>query len=105
VKATLCIPRPAIGIDKYGAPRPLDEVADPEHTVNSKSVYHFQLRWTDHHPSSHYGIGVLLDSKGEVVDGFFFRFLRDRLGAWIESDDPGRLASALGVPPDEAGIK
>ena len=91
MKATLNIPRPTIQIT--GGP-----------TLASQSLYRFPLRWTDHHPASHYGIGVILSSNNEVIDGMMFRFLRDSIGAWIDSDDPDRCASALGVPRDEPGI-
>lgn len=85
MKAQLVIPRPPLAL--RGAP-----------LLNSRTVYRFPLRWTDHHPASHYGIGVLLDPKGEVFDGFMFRYLRDALGSWIETDDPPRIAGCLGVP-------
>ncbi len=89
--ATLCIPRPAIALQNG-------------QTVNSKATYRFRLRWTDHHPASHYGLGVLLDYKGEVFDGFMFRHLRDSIGAWLLTDDPGRVCGALGVPKNEKGV-
>jgi len=68
------------------------------------SVSKFKLSWTDEHYASHYGLGVLLDSSGEVLSGMAFRWLRDSVGAWIESNDPPRTAWALGVPKDERGI-
>lgn len=33
-----------------------------------------------------------------MLDGMMFRYLRDTLGAWIDCDDPERVARALGVP-------
>ena len=63
-----------------------------------------RLKWTTDHPSSHYGLGVLLYSNGDLLDGFNFRGLRDTLGAWIEADSPDRVCRALGVPEGEPGI-
>lgn len=58
-----------------------------------------KLRWTDQHPASHYGAGVLLRGKsGDLLDGAQFRALRDAFGAWIETDQPERVARALGLP-------
>ncbi len=88
MKATLVIPRP-----------PLD--AGAGHIVNSRAVYRFKLRWTEHHPASHYGLGVLLAPNNEVLDGFMFRHLRDSIGVWIKSDDPERVAGALGIGKEE----
>lgn len=90
--ATLVIPRPPVEVP--GGP-----------TINSRAVYRWKLRWTDHHPASQHGLGVLLSPNNEVVDGFFFRFLRDQINAWLETDDPERVAGALGLPPGEAGIR
>jgi hypothetical protein len=53
---------------------------------------------------SHYGFGVLLDPDEEMLDGVRFRCLRDSMGAEIHTDDPAKVATALGVPPDESGI-
>jgi hypothetical protein len=89
--ATLCIPRPPI------------QLPDGQ-IINSKAVYRFRLRWTDHHPASHYGLGVLLDYKGECFDGFMFKHLRDMIGAWITTDDPPRIYGALGIPKNEPGV-
>jgi hypothetical protein len=89
---TLCIPRPAFR-------------TETGQEIKSNAVYRFRLRWTDHHPAAHFGAGVLLDFKSEVIDGFMFRHLRDTVGAWLETDDAPRIASALGVPDDEPVIK
>lgn len=45
------------------------------------------LRWTTKHPSSNYGMGVLLRGKsGEILDGRAFAALVSNFGAWIETD-------------------
>ena len=84
--ATLCIPRP------------------PVHGMDSKVVYRFPLRWTDQHPASHYGAGVLLTEIGDSFDGFMFRYLRDTVGARIVTDDTSGVSRALGVRAAEHGI-
>lgn len=88
MKATLVIPRPPVEIPGG-------------QTVKSAAEYHFSLRWTTHHPASSYGLGVLLTVNNEVLDGFMFRFLRESVGARIKTDDPARVASALGVDESE----
>lgn len=63
------------------------------------------LRWTVHDSRSSYGAGVLVyRNSSDVLDGATFRDLRDRLGAWIETDRPDRARSALALMQDEAGI-
>ena len=45
------------------------------------------LRWTDDHPSSNYGLGVLLRGKsGEILDGKSFLAMVKGFNAWIEVD-------------------
>jgi len=59
-----------------------------------------ELRWTPEHPTSRYGTGVLLRESGEVFTGGEFRFLRGvtrDYGAYIETDEPVRVAHALGI--------
>jgi hypothetical protein len=100
MKATLCIPRPAMGINANGAPQPLDEVEAPLQVIRSRAVYRLRLRYVTHHSASHYGIGVLLDAGGEVLDGWMMRYLHDRVGAYIQTDDPDVCRAALGLPPE-----
>lgn len=83
MKATLVIPRPPVSIGGQ--------------LIHSRAAYNFPLRWTTHHPASSYGLGVLLTANNEVFDGFMFDFLRARVGAWIKTDDPARIAGALGM--------
>lgn len=54
------------------------------------------LRWTQHDSRSSYGAGVLVfRNSSEMLDGLNFRYLRDAKGAWIETDRPDRVRSAL----------
>lgn len=60
------------------------------------------LRWTVHDPRSSYGNGVLVHrNSSDVLDGLTFRALRDRMGAWLETDRPDRARRALGLMADE----
>ena len=61
------------------------------------------LRWTIHDSRSSYGAGVLVfrNSK-DILDGLNFRYLRDSKGAWIETDRPDRVRSALVLMQDES---
>lgn len=63
-----------------------------------------KLTWTTDHPASSYGLGVLLYSTGDILDGFNFRVFRDTLGAVIETDNPDKVCRALGIPVGEQGI-
>lgn len=80
MKATLTLPRPWAQ-NEWGIP----------------------LQWTNRHPASHYGLGVLLIGSA-VLDGATFRYLRDTLGARIVTDDPDRCRGALALPLSEWGI-
>lgn len=61
------------------------------------------LRWTVHDSRSSYGAGVLVfRNSSEVLDGMNFRYLRDVKGAWIETDRPDRVRSALALLQDES---
>ena len=64
-----------------------------------------RLTWTTDHSQSHYGLGVMLYSNGDILDGFNFRGLRDTLGARIETTDPAKVCRALGIPAGEPGIE
>lgn len=61
------------------------------------------LRWTVHDSRSSYGAGVLvLRNSRDVLDGATFRMLRDQRGAWLETDRPDRVRSALTLMQDES---
>mgnify|MGYP006357707391 CR=1 FL=1 len=56
------------------------------------------LRWTTAHPASSHGGGVLLYRNGKyMLDGATFRALRDARGAWLETDRPDRVRTALAL--------
>jgi hypothetical protein len=59
---------------------------------------------TTDHSASHYGLGVMIYSNGDILDGFTFRGLRDAFGATIETDSPEKVCRALGLPAGEPGI-
>lgn len=61
------------------------------------------LRWNVKHALSSYGNGVLVyRNSNDVLDGAVFRALRDTRGAWIETDRPDRVRSALALMSDES---
>lgn len=63
------------------------------------------LRWTVHDSRSSHGAGVLVyRNSRDMLDGATFRDLRDRLGAWIETDRPDRARAALALMQDDDGI-
>ncbi|WAR45495.1 hypothetical protein [Methylomonas rapida] len=69
------------------------------------------LRWTANHPSSNYGLGVLLRGKsGEILDGRSFAAMVKAFGAWIEVDSEDtarRVHNALvtAATETEAAVK
>lgn len=65
-----------------------------------------RLVWTDKHPDSVAGCGVLrFKNRSERLDVAGFRELRDKCGATIKTNHLGRVARALGVTLDEPGIE
>lgn len=65
-----------------------------------------RLVWTDKHPDSIAGCGVLrFKNRSDRLDLARFRELRDQCGATIKTNHLGRVARALGVPMDEPGIE
>jgi hypothetical protein len=74
---------------------------------------HERLRWTDHHPMSSYGLGVVLRAKSSIpLDGAAFADLA-RDGWRIECDSDlerrrvaGALVwAALGLPADALRVR
>jgi hypothetical protein len=61
--------------------------------ICSKGCRH-ELTWTAEHPASHYGLGVLLDSKGNLFDGG--RLHTDPISR-IETSDAAKVCGALGI--------
>lgn len=61
-----------------------------------------RLRWTDQHPASSYGVGVLERGKsGQLLDGRQFASLHREFGAWIEystQTERRRIEHALAWP-------
>lgn len=56
------------------------------------------LRWVAKHPLARKGRGVLLyRHSGEALTGRAF-FKLAKQGGWIETSEPGRVISALGLP-------
>lgn len=65
-----------------------------------------RLVWTDRHPDSVAGCGVLrYKNRKERLDAETFRKLRDEQGAKLMTNHPARIRRALGVPNDEPGIE
>ena len=83
MRAFLVIPRPPVQIGGS--------------TLQSNAPLRIKLHWRGDHPASNYGLGVMLIGR-EIFDGAMFQHLREHVGAWIETDDPGAVAAALGIP-------
>jgi hypothetical protein len=65
-----------------------------------------RLVWTDKHPDSVAGCGVLrFKNRSDRLDLAGFRELRDKCGATIKTNHLGRVVRALGVSKDEPGIE
>ena len=47
---------------------------------------------------------VLVTSHGKTLDGSYFQLLRDRTGAWIETNEMPIVAGLLGLPESETGL-
>lgn len=65
------------------------------------------LRWTDKHPQSSYGCGVLLYGKtGDIFDGVSYRAARALFGAVLVYNGLSRkkICGALGVTQSDDGI-
>lgn len=64
-----------------------------------------RLVWTDQHPASVAGCGVLrYKNRAQILDAETFQQLRDTKGARLLTNHRGRVTRALGVPLTEAGI-
>lgn len=64
-----------------------------------------RLVWTDQHPASVAGCGVLrYKNRSQILDAETFQQLRDTKGARLVTNHRGRVTRALGVPLNEAGI-
>jgi len=50
------------------------------------------------------GRPVLFSARGHTIDGAYFRLLRDRMGARIETNDLSVVAGVLGLPSGEPGL-
>lgn len=73
------------------------------HTLHIPGERPRALRWTVHDSRSSYGAGVLVFRNGrDILDGGTFRALRDHRGAWIETDRPDRVRSALALMEGES---
>lgn len=65
-----------------------------------------KLVWTDRHPDSIAGCGVLrYKNRKERLDGATFRRLRDDQGAKLVTNNSGRVRRALDLSNDEPGIE
>jgi len=65
-----------------------------------------RLVWTDRHPASVAGSGVLrFKNRAERLDAETFQQLRDERGAKLVTNHRGRITRALGVPIGEPGIE
>ena len=64
-----------------------------------------RLTWPTSQSKDEHGLGVIIDHRWSVLDGYNFRILRDGLGAKILTMHPDRVCRALDVPEGEPGIE
>lgn len=65
-----------------------------------------RLVWTDRHPKSAGGLGVLrYKMSSELLDGETFLRLRDEAGAYLVTSHPRKIRLALGLPSDCVGVE
>ena len=78
----------------------------PKSKEQRENVSHERTRltWAADHSVSSDGLGVMLYPDGSKLSGNSFWWLRDFLGAYIETDDPERLCRALGLLVGTQGI-
>lgn len=50
------------------------------------------------------GQQVFVSSHGHIIKGPYFRFVRDRMGASIETDELPLVAKVLQLPENEPGL-
>jgi hypothetical protein len=43
----------------------------------------------------------MLTQGRQILDGYMFLHLKSQIGAWIDTDDPERVAGALGIDVKE----
>jgi len=60
-------------------------------------TFTLRLEFRDGHP-------VFVSSHGHIIEASYFRLMRDRMGASIETDEAPLVAKVLHVPEDEAGL-
>ena len=56
-----------------------------------------------HTTSTSTQLKLVMQTDTQHLESWLFFFLRDH-GAYIETTDPGAIAAALNLPPDEPGI-
>ena len=72
----------------------------PDHRAARQSGYRrsrTSITWTEDHPLSLFGLGVLLDEYGHPFEWLKLRFLHHRTVAYLETSDPIKVMRALGL--------
>ncbi len=59
------------------------------------------IAWTQEHPLSTFGLGILLDEHGNPFDWYLLRLLHGRTGAYLETSDHTAARRALGLLASE----
>ncbi len=62
-------------------------------------TYNYRL-----HLEYHERQAVLVTSHGKTLDGSYFQLLRDRMGAWIETNEAPIVAGVLRLPENANGL-
>jgi len=72
----------------------------PDHRTATQYGYRRKrtpVTWTEDHPLSLFGLGVLLDEYGDRFEWSWLRSLHNKAGAYLESSDPITALRALGL--------
>lgn len=69
------------------------------------ALYKVRLRYAPNHPAGPDNCGALLTASKTPLDTNAFRWMRDHLGAYIETTDPELIRRCLELDPSDESVK